>query len=282
MTTDDTPHPDTPPVDPAELLAVARPLAEEVAAELAAALDGDPRAGAVSSKTTGTDLVTEMDRWAEARITEGLLAARPHDGIVGEEGASVTGTSGVTWCVDPIDGTVNFVHAIAGFAVSIAAQVPGERGPETVAAVVASPLHREVFTAVRGGGAFCNDRPIFCSAPTSLSMAVVGTGFGYDPARRVRQAEVLTAVIGQVADIRRFGAASLDLCWVACGRLDGYWEVGLNPWDHAAASLVATESGARCEGMAGAVPSSAFVIAAPPTVFDDLHDVLCSADAANL
>jgi myo-inositol-1(or 4)-monophosphatase len=271
-----------PDADPDTLLALARPLAEEVAAELERALEGDRRATTVDSKSTGTDLVTEMDRWAERHITERILAARPHDGVLGEEGADVVGTSGVTWCVDPIDGTVNYVHAMPGFCVSIAAQVAGERGPETVAAVVASPLHRDVFTATRGGGAFRNDRPIRCGAPPSLGRAVVGTGFGYDPDRRARQAAVVAQVIPRIADVRRGGSAALDLCWVACGRLDAYWEVGLNPWDHAAASLVATEAGARCEGLHGAPPSSAFVLAAPPDVFAELHDVLAAADAASV
>jgi myo-inositol-1(or 4)-monophosphatase len=263
-----------------ELLAVARPVAEEVAAELVRALDGDLRATTVSSKSTGTDLVTEMDRWAERRITEAILAARPYDSIQGEEGADVEGTSGVTWCVDPIDGTVNFVHSMPGFCVSIAAQTLGPEGRlQTVAAVVVSPMHQDVFTATRDGGAFRNDARIRVSDPPSLARAVIGTGFGYDPTRRRRQAAVVGRVIDQVADIRRSGAAALDLCWVGCGRLDGYWEVGLNPWDHAAASLVATEAGARCEGMRGAPPSSDFVIAAPAAVFDELHAVLAECDA---
>ncbi|MCB0987130.1 MAG: inositol monophosphatase [Microthrixaceae bacterium] len=267
--------------DPRSLLALARPVAEEVAAELVRALDGDARAAAVSSKSTGTDLVTEMDRWAELHITERLLAARPTDSIVGEEGADVTGTSDITWCIDPIDGTVNFVHAMPGFCVSIAAQTRDAGGElVTVAAVVASPLHGDVFTAVRGGGAFRNDRVLRCASPVSLARSVVGTGFGYDPARRARQAEVVAQIIGEVADIRRSGAAALDLCWVACGRLDGYWEVGLNPWDHAAASLITSEAGARCEGLRGAAPSSDFVLAAPAEVFEELHDLLLAANAA--
>ena len=268
---------------PADLLALARPIAEEVATELVRALDGDRRATTIAAKSTGTDLVTEMDRWAERHITERLLAARPRDGIVGEEGADVVGSSGITWCVDPIDGTVNYVHAMPGFCVSIAAQVTdADATPETVAAVVVSPLHRDVFTATRGGGAFRNDRSIRCATPPSLARSVVGTGFGYDPDRRQRQATVVARVIPRLADIRRGGAAALDLCWVGCGRLDGYWEVGLNPWDHAAASLVATEAGARCEGLSGAPPSAAFVLAAPPTVFAELHDLLETADAASV
>ena len=189
------------------------------------------------------------------------------------------GTSGVTWCVDPIDGTVNFVHGIPGFCVSIAAQVGGR----SVAAVVASPLHGEVFTATIGGGAFLDGTPIRCAQPASLARSVVATGFGYDPRRRTRQAEVVTRMISQIADIRRFGAAAIDLCWVACGRVDGYWEVGLNAWDHAAGALIAREAGATVTGLAaGSEPSEAFTLAAPAEVWADLAAALADAGAADV
>ena len=260
------------PADPADLLAVARPIAEAVAARLEASLGSELR---ISSKSTATDLVTEMDQWAEAHITEALLAARPDDSVLGEEGVDHVGSSGVSWSVDPIDGTINFIHGLPSFCVSIAAQVAGH----SVAGVVASPLHREVFTATLGGGAFCNDEPIVCATPISVARSVVGTGFGYDPARRRRQAEVLSRVIEQVADIRRFGSAAMDLCWVACGRLDAYWEVGLNPWDLAAGSLIATEAGARCEGFDGAPPDHRGTICAPENTFDAFATLLRGADA---
>lgn len=262
------------PADPVALLELARPLAEEVATRLEAALDG---AGpAVTTKSTVTDLVTELDLWAESFLTERLLAARPDDGVVGEEGAAVTGTSGVTWSIDPIDGTVNFVHGLPGFCVSIAARVDDR----SVAGVVVSPLHRDVFTAVVGGGATRNGRAIACATPSGLGRAVVGTGFGYDPERRRRQAEVLTRVLPRIADIRRGGAAALDLCSVACGRLDGYWEVGLNPWDHAAGGLIAAEAGARVGDLDGGPAGEHFVLAAPPDVWDDLAELLRSSRAA--
>ncbi|WP_254127008.1 inositol monophosphatase family protein [Aquihabitans sp. G128] len=267
------PTPTDLPTDPRQLLALARPLAEEVAARLVASLDG---AGpAVTSKSTATDLVTELDTWAEAFLTERLLAARPHDAVQGEEGADVTGTSGVTWSIDPIDGTVNFVHGLPGFCVSIAAKVDGR----PVAGVVASPLHRDVFTATLGGGAFRNDRAIHVAEPASVARSVVGTGFGYDPDRRRRQAEVLTRVLPRIADIRRGGAAAVDLCSVACGRLDAYWEVGLNDWDHAAGALVAAEAGARVGGLAGEAPSERFIVAAPQVIWDDLVALLAEAGA---
>jgi myo-inositol-1(or 4)-monophosphatase len=260
-------------VDPGELLALARPIAEEVADHLERTLEGDgPK---VSTKSTITDLVTELDTWAERHIVDRILAARPDDGLIGEEGASRPGTTGVVWSIDPIDGTVNFVHGIPGFCVSIGASVDGV----PAAGVVAVPLHHEVYTATLGGGAACNDRPISCSSPASLSRSVVATGFGYDPERRSRQAAIVAEVIGQIADIRRFGAAAVDLCWVARGRVDGYWEVGLNPWDHAAGALIATEAGARCEGLDGGPVSDAFTLAAPPQVFDELADLLRSAGA---
>lgn len=264
--------------DPSELLGLGRSIAEEVAQGLEEALAGDVRATTITSKSTGTDLVTEMDTWAERLITDRILAARPDDSIVGEEGADVAGTSGVSWCVDPIDGTVNFVHGLPGFCVSIAAQWQGE----TVAAVVVSPLHRDTYTATAGGGAHRNDEPIRCSEPAGLGRAVVGTGFGYRPERRRRQAEVVTEVIPHIADIRRFGAAAVDLCLVASGRLDGYWEVGLNPWDHAAGALIAVEAGALCSGLNGEPPSASFVLAAPPSIWTELRDLLAGAGAADL
>jgi myo-inositol-1(or 4)-monophosphatase len=263
--------------DPTALLALGETIAVEVADHLRASLAGD--GPAISTKSTPTDLVTELDTWAEAHITRRILDARPDDGIQGEEGADIAGTSGVTWCVDPIDGTVNFVHGIPGFCVSIAAQVDGR----TVAAVVASPLHGEVFTATVGGGAHLDRVPIRCAAPVSVSRSVIATGFGYDPARRTRQAEVVTRVIGQIADIRRFGAAAVDLCWVACGRVDGYWEVGLNPWDHAAGALIAREAGAIVTGTAaGTDPSEQFTLAAPPEIWAELAAVLTEAGAADV
>jgi myo-inositol-1(or 4)-monophosphatase len=264
-------------VDPAGLLALAEPIAVEVADHLRNSLAGD--GPAISTKSTPTDLVTELDTWSEGHITERILAVRPDDAIVGEEGANIVGTSEVSWCIDPIDGTVNFVHGIPGFCVSIAAQVDGQ----TVAGVVASPLHGEVFTATLDGGAFLDGRPIHCAEPASLGRAVIATGFGYDPQRRTRQAEVVARVIGQIADIRRFGAAAIDLCWVACGRVDGYWEVGLNAWDHAAGALIAREAGAVVTGLtAGSDPSERFTLAAPPVLWSDLAALLAQAGAADL
>jgi myo-inositol-1(or 4)-monophosphatase len=259
--------------EPAQLLALAEPIAREVGERLLVSLaDGAP---VVSTKSTATDLVTEMDRWAERHIVDRILASRPDDGVMGEEGADVAGTSGVTWSIDPIDGTVNFVHGIAGFNVSIAALVEGS----TVAAVVASPAHRELFTATLGGGAHLDGRPLRCANPASLSAAVIATGFAYDPVRRRRQAEALARAIDRFADVRRFGAAALDLCWVAAGRLDGYFERGLNHWDHAAGALIAREAGAVVAGIDGEEPSDALLIAAAPAIWQPLADALRAAEA---
>lgn len=265
-----------PGATPADLLAVAEPIAREVADRLHTSLAG---AGpAVATKSTDTDLVTELDTWAEAHITERLLAARPDDSVAGEEGVDHVGTSGVRWSIDPIDGTVNFVHRLPGFCVSIAALVEDR----AVAGVVASPLHGEVFAAAAGAGATCNGEPITCASPASLARSVIGTGFGYDPVRRRRQAEVVAAVIDRIADVRRFGAAALDLCFVAAGRLDGYWEVGLNPWDHAAGALIAREAGALVGGLDGGEPDERFLVAGAPGIWDDLRDLLAEAGAAQV
>ena len=261
---------------PGELLAVAEPIAREVGEHLRASLAGD--GPAVSTKTTATDLVTELDLWAEAHITERLVDARPNDTVEGEEGAAVAGTSDVTWSVDPIDGTVNFVHGIPGFNVSIAAIVD-ER---PVAGVVASVLPWEVFTAAEGEGARCNGTPIACAAPASAARAVVGTGFAYDPERRTRQAEAVARAIGEIADVRRLGAAASDLCFVAMGRLDGFWEVGLNRWDLAAGTIVAREAGATVADLDGGEPSGASTLAAPPAIWDELADILRRARVTDL
>ncbi len=258
---------------PADLLAVARPIAVEVGERLLASFDGD--GPTVDHKSTETDLVTDLDLWSEAFITERLLAARPNDTVMGEEGASVDGSSEVTWWVDPIDGTVNFVHGMPGFNISIAAVVDGR----PVAGVVVSPLHHDVFEAHLGGGAFRNGGAIHCAQPASLARSVIGTGFSYEAPRRRRQADIVAALIADIADIRRMGAAALDLCSVACGRLEGYWEVGLHRWDHSAGELIAREAGARVEGIDGAVPGDEIVVAAPRSIFDDLMALLTANQA---
>ncbi len=256
----------------AELLA----LATEVASE-AAALITERRRGRITvaqTKSTDTDVVTEVDHESEDLIRKRVLAVRPDDAFLGEEGEDVHGSSGVRWVVDPIDGTVNYLYDHPTYAVSIAVEQDGE----TVAGVVVNAPLGETFTATRGGGAFLNGRPITVSGCTDLSKALVGTGFGYDPARRVVQADVLLHLIGRIRDVRRIGVGAIDLCYVACGRLDATYERGLNPWDYAAGALIVAEAGGRIGGLHGAPVSPELTIAATPEVFDALHDALAEAD----
>jgi len=258
---------------PAELVALARRLAVE-----AGTLVRDGREGGlhdVTTKSTATDMVTEFDRRSETLIVEGLLAARPDDAIIGEEGANRPGTSGVQWLIDPIDGTTNFLYGLPGYAVSIAAL----DGDGLLAGVVHVPALGETFHAGRGGGAFLDDRPIRCSDATMLATALIATGFSYDPGLRVRQTGALTAVIGRIRDVRRYGAASVDLCHVACGRVDAYYERGLGPWDLAAGELIARESGALVTDFDGGTAQPGAVVAAAPGIHGPLLDLLAEAGA---
>jgi fructose-1,6-bisphosphatase/inositol monophosphatase family enzyme len=185
-------------------------------------------------------MVSDADREAEVTISRMLRAERPVDGLLGEEGLSAEGSSGRRWVVDPLDGTTNYLYRYRAWAVSVALEDPSGRG---LVAVVHDPLAGETFTAVRGEGAFLNGARIRVRDTGSLARALVATGFGYDPEVRRGQAEVLLRVLPQVRDIRRAGAAALDLCHVAAGRLDGYYERGINHWDYAAGVLIVAEAG---------------------------------------
>ena len=258
--------------DPSSLLDIAVDLARQ-AGRLALSMHGG--LGGHDTKSTPTDVVTAADRAAETLLVEGIRTARPGDGILGEEGASDDGTTGVRWVVDPIDGTVNYLYGLPQWGVSIGVEVDGA----AVAGVVFDPAKDELFTAVRGAGAALNGRPLRCTSATELSQSLVATGFGYDARRRAAQAAVLPVLLPAVRDIRRVGAGALDLCAVAAGRVDAYYELGLSPWDMSAGLLIATEAGARVGGLRGAAPSGAMVLAAAPGVFDALHDLLVSLDA---
>jgi myo-inositol-1(or 4)-monophosphatase len=251
------------PPDPIEL----RDLALAVAVPIGRALrvTGD-RVWQPDTKSSATDLVTEADRATEVALVEGLLAARPGDGVLGEEGAARASSTGVTWVIDPIDGTTNFVYGYPGFNVSVAAELDGE----VVAGVVVDVLHDEVFAAARGKGATCNGAPIRCNEATDLAHALVATGFGYTADQRARQAQLLTTVLPAVRDIRRGGAAAVDLCWVGCGRVDGYYEEGLKQWDLAAGGLVAREAGATVAQCPVPDGGLAVTVAAPPGLFEAL------------
>ena len=253
----------TPSPDLDELLAVAVDVATAAGALL---LDraGRPRTR-VETKSSGTDMVTEVDHASEALIASMLAERRPGDGLLGEEGAARDGTTGVRWVADPLDGTTNYLYGFPVYAVSVAAEFVGE----VRVGVVRDTVHGETFTALRGRGAWCNGRRLSVSGPERLDTALVGTGFSYDPDRRREQAALLPAVLPAVRDVRRAGAAALDLCWVGLGRLDAYYERGLQPWDVAAGSLVAAEAGARVEVLADRTH-----VAAPPHLFDALVALL--------
>ncbi|MFF2192285.1 inositol monophosphatase family protein [Streptomyces sp. NPDC058157] len=238
--------------------------------------DGRPADLAVAAtKTSPIDVVTEMDLAAEKLITGILAERRPDDGLLGEEGADVVGTSGVRWVVDPLDGTVNYLYGLPAWGVSVAAEYRGE----TVVGVVAVPMRGETYHAVLGGGAWAGGARLSCRAAAPLDQALVATGFGYLKSRREHQAEVARRIIPLVRDVRRGGSAALDLCDVAAGRLDGYYERGLNPWDFAAGDLIAREAGALTGGRPGEPLSGELAVAASPAVFASLQPLLEEAGA---
>ena len=257
--------------DPDQLLTLARAIATEAAAMILQARQAGPVAA--STKSTATDMVTEYDRRSEQLIVERLRAARPDDGIVGEEGADTRGTSGIDWLVDPIDGTTNFLYGLPGYNVSIAAR-DADGG---LIGVVAVPAVGELYHARRGGGAWCNDRPIRCSEASDLSTALVATGFSYHPERRRLQARRVARLIDQVRDIRRLGAAATDLSYTAAGRLDAYYEEHLNAWDLAAGEVIAREAGCRLGSLDGGPVRADSVLVAAPGVFDALRALVAVA-----
>jgi myo-inositol-1(or 4)-monophosphatase len=231
----------------------------------------------VTTKSTDTDVVTAADKAVERQVIDAIHAVRPSDGVLGEEyGDSARVAPGaVRWILDPIDGTVNYLYGLPQYAVSLAAEAEGE----VVAGVVINAATGAEWTATRGGGAWRDGRRLAVSSRTELAQCLIGTGFGYDARRRAHQGVVLAKLITQVRDIRRFGAAALDLCAVAEGMLDAYFEKGLNPWDHAAGGLVAVEAGAVVAGLRGAAPGPDMVVAAPPAIFGPLHDALADLAA---
>ena len=261
------------PIDADALLLLAVDVGEEAAALLVSGLHRERTM--VATKSSSTDMVTEMDQRSEALIVERILAARPDDGLLGEEGTERTGTSGVTWVIDPLDGTTNYLYGYPGFSVSLAAVVEAR----TLAATVVDPIHHETWTATSDGGAHCNGETLSGPAPGPLGETLLATGFSYDPGRRARQGRMLSMVLPQVRDIRRGGGAAVDLCWVACGRVDAFYERGLAPWDLAAGALIAAEAGARVADLDGAAASGDGVLAAHPERFDELAACLLAAGA---
>ncbi|GAA3531377.1 inositol monophosphatase family protein [Amycolatopsis ultiminotia] len=256
---------------------VAADAAESVRAAWGALRDGgDLR---VDTKSADTDVVTAADRESEELVRQRLAQLRPGEPVLGEEAGGEAAEGGVTWVVDPIDGTVNFLYGLPGFAVSLAAQVDGV----SVAGAVIEPVSGRRWTAARGEGAWLDGRRLSVSEPARLDLALVGTGFAYLRERRLRQGRLVAGLLGEVRDIRRLGAASLDLCAVGAGRLDAYFEHGLNRWDWAAGALVAEEAGARVllPGSAPDLGEDATFASAPP-IAAELRERLAAAGAAEV
>ncbi|TQN42309.1 myo-inositol-1(or 4)-monophosphatase [Blastococcus colisei] len=263
-----------PAPDPGQLLALAVDVAREAA--LLVARGRASAADHVDVKSSPVDVVTAVDRASEELITARLLGARPDDGLLGEEGAERAGSSGVRWVVDPIDGTVNFLYGLPAYAVSIAAEVD----EEVRAGVVLNVATGEIFTATAGGGAHLSSpglpEPVRLtgSRPVSLEQTLVATGFGYRVEQRRAQGAVVARLLPQVRDIRRNGSSALDLCTVAAGRLDAYYELDLKPWDHAAGALVAAEAGVVVSGLAGRPFAEPMAVAAAPSIAGPFLDLL--------
>ncbi|MEU6405625.1 inositol monophosphatase family protein [Streptomyces sp. NPDC046985] len=238
--------------------------------------DGRPADLTVAAtKSSPVDVVTEMDVKAEKLITGLIADRRPDDGFLGEEGASTPGATGIRWVIDPLDGTVNYLYGLPTWAVSIAAELDGE----TLVGVVSVPMRGETFHATRGRGAWATgawagERRLSCRPAPPLDQALVSTGFNYVADVRAHQADVARRVIPLVRDIRRGGSAAIDLCDVAVGRLDAFYERGLNPWDYAAGDLIAREAGARTGGRPGQPVSRDLAVAASPGVFEPLQNLL--------
>jgi myo-inositol-1(or 4)-monophosphatase len=263
--------------EPGELLELACAVAREAGAMLA---DRTGQAVVVSTKSSPTDVVTEMDQAAERLIRERILGARPGDTILGEEGGEIGAGALVRWIVDPLDGTVNYLYDLPDWAVSIAAEVGGE----VVAGVVCAPRRGVVYYGALGGGSYraswAGGEPerLACNEEVPLGRALVATGFGYAPERRRVQGQVVGALLPYVRDIRRNGAAAVDLCSLAAGNVDGYYERGVQYWDIAAGSLIAREAGAIVGGLGGKPAGPSMTVGGGPGLFAELHDLLAGLD----
>ncbi|MBO9578443.1 MAG: inositol monophosphatase [Microbacteriaceae bacterium] len=262
-----------------ELLELAVTVASE-GAKLAARRRTEPVTVA-ATKSSPVDVVTAVDREVEALIRDRIAAARPDDGFLGEESDAAGGSSGLTWVVDPIDGTVNFLYGVPLYAVSVAV-VEGGTDPATwtpLAGCVVNVAAGEVFAAARGEGATLNGEPISVSAPADLATSLLITGFGYDPAVRAEQGAVAARLLPQARDLRRTGSCAIDLCWIAAGRADAYWERGVHVWDFAAGLLIAAEAGAAVEvGEGGS--GELLVVATAPTIRAEFAAALARATSA--
>ena len=262
------------PVVPAALLDELQEVALRVATGAAQVLQtySSVHLEHVKTKSSPTDLVSEADRASEAYIVSELHRARPGDAVLSEEGASHDGTTNISWVADPLDGTTNFFFQVPAYSVSLAACYDGE----PIVGVVVDPSRQETWSAAQGRGAWCNDAPCHvANGRSELATALVGTGFSYRPERRVVQASVLSRLLPVVRDIRRIGSAALDLCWVANGRFDAYYESGLNYWDWAAGSVICEEAGGQLATLPGEI-----LLATTPELMAPLTDLLARAQAA--
>jgi myo-inositol-1(or 4)-monophosphatase len=241
-------------------------LAEEVARSAGALLTQRPDSFTFTEKSSAVDFATQMDQQAEALIVKSLLAARPDDGIIAEEGAAQQSKSGITWVIDPLDGTVNYLYGLPGWNISIAAKNQGG----VIAGVVFAPTINSLWKATKDGGAFLNNKSIKCNDPVNLNLALISTGFSYDLELRKEQGARIQKLIPQIRDLRRNGAAAVDLCYVAMGAVDAYFESSLKEWDFAAGGLIATEAGAVISGRTGGAPDGDMVVCAGPSLHAQL------------
>ena len=256
------------PPSPSELQSLAEEAARTAGELLVARFAGERRG--VRAKSSPTDLVSEADLASERAIRDLIAARRPDDGLVAEEGADRPGESGLRWVVDPLDATVNFLFGIPHWCVSVACE--DDRG--AIAGVVHDPLRDETFAATRDGASTLNGEPIEASGRTELATAMVATGFGYEAERRRGQAEVVARVLPRVRDIRRAGSAALDLAWTACGRLDAYYECGVEHWDRAAGALICERVGLDVSELERDGDLPAGVLVAPPPLIAPLRALI--------
>ncbi len=265
--------------EPGELLELARSVAAEAGRLLATRAD---EARVVDVKSSPTDVVTQLDRASEELIRKRILARRPGDSILGEEGGEIGGGAPVRWIVDPLDGTVNYLYGLPDWAVSVAAEVDGT----VVAGAVCAPRRNAMYWAAAEAGAFFGSgefgdgsgKPLACTSGVPLDRALVATGFGYEEGRRRVQGQVLSAVLPLVRDVRRNGSCAIDLCMLAAGNVDAYYERGVEQWDFAAGSLIAREAGAEVTGLHGRPAGSSMILGAGPGLITDLHDLLANLD----
>ena len=258
------------PAEWRDLMRLAADLASQAGRVHVAGAHGDLQ---IETKSSSTDMVSQVDREAERLIVDTLRQARPADAILAEEGSDREGSGDVRWVVDPLDGTTNFVYGYPAYAASIAAEVGGVAR----VGVVYDSVTGMSYEAIAGHGAWCGERRLSVRKQNDLSRALVATGFSYDAAERQAAGRALGAILGRIRDVRRSGSAALDLCNMAAGRLDAYFEAGLAPWDHAAGALIAREAGADVRHLLSASGHTPVIVAAHPILMPALLALLVEA-----